>query len=1025
MVTIVSSNYLAHARVLCRSIRRVHPGISLFVALVDRAELAPLQLDEPFELITLDQLNISDLEGFLAQYSVLEANTAVKPFVLQRLLGRGYGRVVYLDPDIWVKAPLDAVWKALESSSLVLTPHMRDPFHDAQHPQDLDILRSGTFNLGFIGVAEGKATDRLLEWWAERMEHDCVVDLENGLFVDQKWMDLAVGFISNVTILRDATYNVAYWNLHERTLAGAVGGHRVDGAPLVFFHFSGYDPLQPGRLSKHQTRHDLADSPALRALCDDYAAALRDEGLETARAAPYAFGALSNGVRLGHRLRRLIRRLRKDEIPHPPISEADEFCRFLFTQNSTVCGFAVAPIVQLLLDERSDVRAAFPNAGRSPTDKGFLHWFATQAHEHGLEALHERFAKFLTRGSAFDYVRHVYDARPDLEEAYPEAFTSLAGLREFREWLLEHSQSETEITAEDIEQFLDGGFSGFHAVVAYYFSAPELQTAFPLALLPANRDFVDWMLAHCHRTDISVARVRWFEARIAELSPSERLLLTALRNHSVRSRFPLGATVFGWPELASWASSRLREAGVDVRFDDEIPSAVSILGQVEALQLAAHVPPSETMGLRSPAAVSAVVDRATRGISLTLPKSASDSLAEALQNYRPKRGVNVAGYFGYTAGLGISVRSLVKTLDAAQIPHHDISLPVPPSTMTAGYDSTSLNEYFREHRPDYDVAITVANADVFDVARSYLGPRYELGRKHIGYWVWETTRLPGQWAPAAEGLSAIWTPSEFSKLAIQRALPNGPPVSVIPHVIDLDVAEPERDVDQPVRLPEDRTLFGCFVDARSVLERKNPAALLRAFRKAFRNDDRVTLVLKVNHAASAPRAMRRLEALADGLPVIWLRDQKLEPAQMRALLAKVDVYASLHRAEGFGLVLAEAMALGKPVVATGFSGNMQFMDAQTARLVDFELVTTDRAYGPYPRGTEWAEPDVDHAAVLLRALHVDTRLREEIGAKARDAVRRALAPATVARTVSKALAWETAADTTPGSGSDAARTAAG
>jgi glycosyltransferase involved in cell wall biosynthesis len=200
-------------------------------------------------------------------------------------------------------------------------------------------------------------------------------------------------------------------------------------------------------------------------------------------------------------------------------------------------------------------------------------------------------------------------------------------------------------------------------------------------------------------------------------------------------------------------------------------------------------------------------------------------------------------------------------------------------------------------------------------------------------------------------------------------------------------------------LPEKATLFGFFFDARSSIERKNPADLLRAFRRAFRRDDQVALVLKVSHSDGAPAAMRELSALAEGLPVVWIRDVNLDERQTQTLLGRLDVYASLHRAEGFGLVLAEAMALGKPVVATGFSGNLEFMDDRSSRLVRAKEVVTDRAHGPYPRGTRWAAPDVEHAAELLRSLAADRELRQDIGRQARRRVEQTLAPQVVARTL--------------------------
>jgi len=297
-------------------------------------------------------------------------------------------------------------------------------------------------------------------------------------------------------------------------------------------------------------------------------------------------------------------------------------------------------------------------------------------------------------------------------------------------------------------------------------------------------------------------------------------------------------------------------------------------------------------------------------------------------------------------------------------------------------------------------------------ARGFLGASYEHGRRHVGYWVWETDCLPGRYASSAEGLDAIWTPSEYSAESIRRGIGTDIPVEVVPHAVVPRMTH--HPVPLPVSLPRDRTLIGFFFDARSVIDRKNPAALLRAFRKAFRADDRVSLVLKVNHGKSARRAMAELEALAEGLPVVWLHDVVLDQLETLELLNKLDIYASLHRAEGFGLVLAEAMSLGKPVVATGYSANTEFMTEDTACLVGHTVIVTEQANGPYPRGTRWADPDVEHAAELLRRLAKDSELCNAIGRKAKRHIEQTLSPRILAELVRRKLGWSDGSPPTSG-----------
>ena len=129
------------------------------------------------------------------RYDVMELNTAVKPFVLAHLLfERGIDRVLYLDPDILVLSTLDPVFRELDACSIVLTPHATRPYQDAKQPDEISLLRTGAYNLGFIGVAKTEESRAMLNWWQERCREHCVVQPEDGLFVDQKWIDLVPGF---------------------------------------------------------------------------------------------------------------------------------------------------------------------------------------------------------------------------------------------------------------------------------------------------------------------------------------------------------------------------------------------------------------------------------------------------------------------------------------------------------------------------------------------------------------------------------------------------------------------------------------------------------------------------------------------------------------------------------------------------------------------------------------------------------------------------------------------------------------
>jgi hypothetical protein len=281
------------------SVAQFHPELERFAILVDRPDDYFDPLGERFTIIRSDALDIPESKWFHFKYTLLELSTAVKPYVVDHLFGKlNFDYVLFLDPDILVCSELVEVLDNLLEHSLVLTPHLTAPMRDDKRPCELDILRSGVYNLGFFAMARNEETLQFVEWWKERLYDYCVVDLPRGLFLDQRWADFAPCFISRVCILRDAAYNVAYWNLQQRQLSLVHGTFLVDGSPLRFFHFSGFDPDQPDRLSKHQNRHRTCDLPALQVVLQQYRELLYAYGYRESRGWPYAYGSFVNGTRI-------------------------------------------------------------------------------------------------------------------------------------------------------------------------------------------------------------------------------------------------------------------------------------------------------------------------------------------------------------------------------------------------------------------------------------------------------------------------------------------------------------------------------------------------------------------------------------------------------------------------------------------------------------------------------------------------------------------------------------------------------
>lgn len=311
--TIVSPNYLPFARTLAGSYLAQHPDQRFFVLIVaDLSDPAPFQLDNSFTPVMLGSIGVPGLRHAAMRYDILELNTNVKPTFMKYLLDQhGLESLVYLDPDIFVYKGLDPVFAHLDDgATAVLTPHMTTPVFDGKSPSEQDLLYNGTYNLGFIGVSRTAESRRLLDWWEKRCLALGFSEGRTGLFVDQKWINLAPGLFERVVISRDPGLNMAYWNLHERTLVLAPEGYVVQSpvsgpVPLRFFHFSGMSVSQPEELSRNTDRFTLADRPDVREIFGIYKQAVLANQGSAAENLPYGFDQFSDGAAVTRLARRL------------------------------------------------------------------------------------------------------------------------------------------------------------------------------------------------------------------------------------------------------------------------------------------------------------------------------------------------------------------------------------------------------------------------------------------------------------------------------------------------------------------------------------------------------------------------------------------------------------------------------------------------------------------------------------------------------------------------------------------------
>jgi len=286
-VTVISANYLPFARVLFASLAQLHPEIRGVAVLVDQNTGYFDPLKETFEVLPIETLQIPQLPQFLFQYTLPERIYACKPYALQAALQRHpeCEYFFYFDSDILICGPLHAAFMALEEDAILLTPSKLQPAAEGEFFDDFSALHHGHFNAGFLGLRRGPIASAFLEWWAGKCLHECVFDPARALFVDQRWLDLVPALFEGVHILRDPTYNVAPWNLSQRSIASAESGFAVAGAPLTFFHFAGYSPAKPDELSSYSapgTRPALVP-PMLTSLFARYQAALFAAGYESCR----------------------------------------------------------------------------------------------------------------------------------------------------------------------------------------------------------------------------------------------------------------------------------------------------------------------------------------------------------------------------------------------------------------------------------------------------------------------------------------------------------------------------------------------------------------------------------------------------------------------------------------------------------------------------------------------------------------------------------------------------------------------
>ncbi len=806
--TICAKNYLPIARTCLLSSQRHHPDTEHYLVLCDEVDQGYDPSQEPFTVIKVRDLPLPNFDDMALRYDVMEFNTAIKPFCFTHFFAQGAEEVVYLDPDLYFLARLDAVREALwAGQDAVLTPHINSPIEDDKSPNDIDMLRSGSYNLGFLALRRSPDAERFAAWWGERLRTGAVSDIQRGLFTDQKWCDLLPSFVERTTVLHRPGYNLAYWNLMHRPVSKRGAVWTAANEPIVFAHFSGASFTDANVFSKHQNRYDANGIGELRALYDIY----RDE-------------VRANGMGVGPSY------------------------RYSFDYDSA--GWRIAPVLRQLY--RSEI-------AENPQPAPSLERIAAYANEPAADV------KVFAGARVTRLMHRIWKARPDLQAAF--------------DINTEHGQ---------------------------------------LAL-------TDWCRA-------AMPREYFIEGAVYPLSADAE-----------------GATPEAAPPAAPLAQiSR------------------SVLSHASTLRpLYRHLPTSVRTKAR---------------VLLTKQAFSGGRANTAAAGHEAHAGAALIGYARGELGMGEHVRMTAVSLQSEGVPMGIVNIS---ENVLARQEDRRFDHLFAE-AADFRVNIFHVNADQLPIVCAGLGDRFLSGKKNVSYPFWELGQFPTDWTPQLNAMDEVWAPTKF----IQDSLSNiERPVVHMPVAVEL-AAGYERWKREDFGLPNDAFLFLFYFDLASFSSRKNPIGVIDAFRLAVqavqgRDARPVRLVVKVISAERFPNEYRQLQEITSSIPGVILMPDVFGADQIHGLVNCSDAFVSLHRSEGFGRGPAEAMILGKAAIATGYSGNMDYMNKQNSFPIGYRLKPVGANEYPYGAGQVWADPDIGEAAAVMARLVIEPSLARDIGARAR------------------------------------------
>lgn len=802
-------NFLAHARTMMESYRKHNPDGRMFLLLLDDPECKADTKNDPFIIVRPEDLGVPRLGGLNMLYNAYEFSMSLRPHFLRYLQEKhGSEKLAFLDSDLYITGSLKAAEKLLDTHSIVLTPSFLEPIpEDGYFPSDRDFLTAGIFNGGFFACRTCDETSDILSWMAERLEKYSFVRPEECMFGDQAWLDMIPAIAPTMAVLRDSGYNVSHWNLHERMITENNGIRMAGNDPLVFYHFSGFDPEASGIISRHQNRFTLKDHPALEKLFEEYREKLLAHKYADIRPLPYGFGHFKNGV-------------------------------------------VISPAIRRIFESVGGI-ARYEN----PFEVGpgtFFEWLTTP-----ITHLGKKLALWNV---------HIELWKLSMEAQAKFAKPATADIGAFCHWICRERAKEL-----DLDPF------------------------FTASLLP-------------HVTVVGPARIsRW------------KLMLR--RRHSFQPYQTLCNVVR------------------------------KMIGRNLYNRLKPRRDPMYALKLRV--------------------------------SFRPggggvSSGLNVVSSATARTGIAEGMRGLIAALEKTSVPlTHIDSLATP---------GRQQQEHSRVLDFPYDT--TIVGGGLREIEQSLFSMNIPISARKqlIGYVPWELPHLPEAEAQFLENtFNEIWAPSSFTTEAIGRSVKI--PVVTMPLPVDISsVSEKSRS---DFGLPEHTFIFLFAFDMHSRIERKNPEGLITSFIQTFGSQKDVMLVLSIKNSADFPREYKALSLMTKSHQNIRLHTDYLPRPDMLALLRCANCFVSLHRSEGFGLLIAESMALGVPVIATDYGGSTDFVNTSTGFPVSYELVTLKKDAGPYTAGEMWAEPDTMTAAALMKHVVCDPADVSEKAARASELMKTA------------------------------------